>query len=73
MLSEEEARGFWGPGVFLTTTPGDHNYSITAWENSGENCLTGKPPAHTETATSAPSPTEEAETQQKTSYSRGGQ
>uniref|UniRef100_A0A8B9EKY0 Uncharacterized protein n=1 Tax=Anser cygnoides TaxID=8845 RepID=A0A8B9EKY0_ANSCY len=31
MLSEEEAGGFWGPGVFLTTTPGDHNYSITAW------------------------------------------
>uniref|UniRef100_A0A8B9VGG3 Uncharacterized protein n=1 Tax=Anas zonorhyncha TaxID=75864 RepID=A0A8B9VGG3_9AVES len=30
MLSEEEARGFWGPGVFLTTTPGDHNYSLTA-------------------------------------------
>uniref|UniRef100_A0A8B9B985 Uncharacterized protein n=1 Tax=Anser brachyrhynchus TaxID=132585 RepID=A0A8B9B985_9AVES len=30
MLSEEEAGGFWGPGVFLTTTPGDHNYSITA-------------------------------------------
>uniref|UniRef100_A0A8C3BI70 Uncharacterized protein n=1 Tax=Cairina moschata TaxID=8855 RepID=A0A8C3BI70_CAIMO len=30
MLSEEEARGFWGPGVFLTTTPGGHNYSLTA-------------------------------------------
>ncbi|XP_071891101.1 uncharacterized protein [Anas platyrhynchos] len=30
MLSEEEAGGFWGPGVFLTTTPGDHSYSITA-------------------------------------------
>ncbi|KAK4824891.1 hypothetical protein QYF61_021131 [Mycteria americana] len=30
MLSEEEAGGFWGPGVFLTTTPGEHNYSLTA-------------------------------------------
>lgn len=30
MLSEEEAGGFLGPGVFLTTTAGDHSYSITA-------------------------------------------
>uniref|UniRef100_A0A8B9J1F9 Uncharacterized protein n=1 Tax=Amazona collaria TaxID=241587 RepID=A0A8B9J1F9_9PSIT len=30
MLSEEEAGGFWGPGVFLTTTPGEHHYSLTA-------------------------------------------
>ncbi|KFQ42709.1 hypothetical protein N333_00184, partial [Nestor notabilis] len=30
LLSEEEARGFWGPGVFLTVAPGDHNYSLTA-------------------------------------------
>ncbi|KAK4819789.1 hypothetical protein QYF61_011389 [Mycteria americana] len=30
MLSEEEAGGFWGLGVFLTTTPGEHNYSSTA-------------------------------------------
>lgn len=25
MLSEEEAGGYWGPGVFLTTTPGKPN------------------------------------------------
>lgn len=30
LLSEEEAEGYWGPGVFLTTTAGDHNYSLTA-------------------------------------------
>ncbi|GAB0207183.1 hypothetical protein GRJ2_003183900 [Grus japonensis] len=29
LLSEEEAGGYWGPGVFLTTTPGNHNYSLT--------------------------------------------
>ncbi|GAB0206095.1 hypothetical protein GRJ2_003075100 [Grus japonensis] len=29
LLSEEEAEGCWGPGVFLTTTMGDHNYSLT--------------------------------------------
>ncbi|XP_075604452.1 uncharacterized protein LOC142601014 [Balearica regulorum gibbericeps] len=29
LLSEVEAEGYWGPGVFLTTTPGDHNYSLT--------------------------------------------
>lgn len=30
VLSEEEAGDSWGPGVFLTTMPGDHNYSLTA-------------------------------------------
>lgn len=30
MLNEEEAGGFWGPGVFLTSLPGDHHYSLTA-------------------------------------------
>ncbi|KAM9510009.1 uncharacterized protein ACIB01_019668 isoform 1-T2 [Guaruba guarouba] len=30
MLNEEEAGGFWGPGVFLTTMPGDHHYSLAA-------------------------------------------
>jgi len=30
MLSEDEAGDTWGPGVFLTTMPGDHCYSITA-------------------------------------------
>lgn len=30
MLSEEEAEGYWRPSVFLTTTPGNHNYSLTA-------------------------------------------
>ncbi|GAB0210313.1 hypothetical protein GRJ2_003497100 [Grus japonensis] len=29
LLNEEEAGGYWGPGVFLTTTPGNHNYSLT--------------------------------------------
>ncbi|GAB0208766.1 pol-like protein ENS-3 [Grus japonensis] len=31
LLSEEEAGGYWGPGVFLTTTPGNHNSSLTTW------------------------------------------
>lgn len=30
LSSEEEAGGYWGPGVFLTTTPRDHDYSLTA-------------------------------------------
>jgi len=29
LLNEEEARGYEGPGVFLTTTLGDHNYLLT--------------------------------------------
>jgi len=29
LLNEEEAGGYWGLGVFLTTTPGNHNYSLT--------------------------------------------
>jgi len=30
MLSEDEAGDTWGPGVFLTTVPGDPCYSLTA-------------------------------------------
>jgi len=30
MLSEDEAGDTWGPGVFLTTMPGDPCYSLTA-------------------------------------------
>lgn len=30
MSSEEEAGRYWGPGIFLTTAPRDHNYSLTA-------------------------------------------
>lgn len=30
MLDEEEAGGYWGPGLFLTTKPGGLNYSLTA-------------------------------------------
>jgi len=29
LLNEEEAGGYWGPGVFLTITLGNHNYSLT--------------------------------------------
>jgi len=29
LLNEEEAGGCWGPGVFLTTTLGNHNYLLT--------------------------------------------
>jgi len=30
MLSEDEVGDSWGPGVFLTTIPADHCYSLTA-------------------------------------------
>uniref|UniRef100_A0A8B9NYL3 Uncharacterized protein n=1 Tax=Apteryx owenii TaxID=8824 RepID=A0A8B9NYL3_APTOW len=30
LLSEGEAEGYWGPGVFLTTPLGNHSYSLTA-------------------------------------------
>uniref|UniRef100_A0A8B9FBA2 Uncharacterized protein n=1 Tax=Amazona collaria TaxID=241587 RepID=A0A8B9FBA2_9PSIT len=47
MLNEEEAGGFWGPGVFLTTTPGDHYYSLTArvayWAGESDPQERGEP------------------------------
>lgn len=47
LLSEEEAEGYWGPGVFLTTTAGNHNYSLTAraayWAGSKNPRERGEP------------------------------
>lgn len=47
LLGEEEAGGHWGPGVSLTISPGDHDYSLTAgavhWAGSAEPQDRGDP------------------------------